>query len=455
MFLKKISGIFLLFFFSSVQIFAQANPKEYYLISIKDTPSGYILLEESEEKDSQSQKISVRQVTTALKTEIGSKSYNYKILEKSTFAPKYFSFSLEKSSSNRIIGLQKYMFSEDSVTLNFYKNNQENVKETLSLPRHEALIGDSFSLLPLLRKGKDFPLTLSVIDIKSITSASIPLQKLSVQPKGRESIMLRGARTSALLFSVPWEKNILQIWTTEDVGKILQIQDSNGQMKIALSDLKEIQEIEKIPQQSFLSKLRDFPFKLDVPYEYTFFYDKKKIGALEILCEWDKIKEKYQIKAKTHIIHQNQEYKAESETLYHANLQPSFYHVKDNKEIEIFCEFLSQGVKESLKKEDNIIEYFLMLPPDFILADNNAIHHFALLIPQCPLEPGKELSFSIFHPRRMRCSEANLKIQKKTTKYFIMELVTPYHSANLWITHEGRLVRYTQDKLEVVLQEKK
>lgn len=442
----------LFFFFFSVQAMAQQSQKEYYLINIKNMPSGYILMETSHSTDGEGKIVCTRHVTTALKTELGSKMYDYKILEKSTFSPDLVSYSVEKSANNRILGLQKYFFLGNKATLNFYKNAQENIKETIELPMHEALVGDSFSLLPLLKKGKDFPVTLSIVDIKTILPPSaISLQKLSIQPKGKESLVIEGKNKAALLFSVPWEKNILKIWTTEDVEKILQIQDDNGQMKVVLSNLAEIQAIEQLPQQSLLSKIRDFPFDIGINHEYVFSYENQKIGSLQFVCSWDNAREKYVIKAKTNIVHKGNEYKAESETQYNSSLQPQFYQIKDNKEIEIVCEFLTQGVKESLKKDGNAIEYLLMLPPDFILADNNAIHHFALLIPLCPLETGREISFSIFHPRRMRCSEANLKIQKKTQKYILLELTTPYHKANLWVTPKGKLVRYVQDKLEIVL----
>jgi hypothetical protein len=334
-----------------------------------------------------------------------------------------------------------------------WQNGQNKMNATLPLRPDTYLLTDYFSLYPLLKKCSSYPLSLFVLDVKQLDSSTstIPVQKLLIKPEGERTLTLGQSKQVAQKFLLDWGKVSLQIWVSTKDNLILQIMDSGKQMVISLSHKEAIEEMASTPQSTFFKKERALPFLPNIQYEYYFHYKGKDIGKVSFHLE--KEKENYKILAKGAVGRGSTPYVFESETLYNASLRPLFYKLKE-KDTEIICEFILEGVKEQFTRQSGIVECFIPLSPHFIFLDNNAMQHFAIFMSQCPLKTGEKFPVSIFHPRRMHCTEGVFEVIAKTEQDFKIKFTTPYHTVYMWLTHEGQLVRYEQDHLVVVLRKK-
>jgi hypothetical protein len=196
---------------------------------------------------------------------------------------------------------------------------------------------------------------------------------------------------------------------------------------------------------------RTLPFDLDKAYSYQFTLDGKGFGHLRFqIQKMQTPKEGYRVVVDGDLQVARLSY--HSETCYDTSWRPLAYLIREVNGTEIECEFMPKGVKERYRLKQSLMERFVPLKEEVVLLDNNGLHHLAALFFTLPLSANTQTPVLIFHPRRMASTEGVLVVRQKAGDCFLVELQTPYYTMEMTVTQEGKLVRYLQGKLEVILE---
>lgn len=448
----------------------------YYLLYIKNVPIGYIAVESATDIMYQNVLTHVRKTRTAIKTQLGAKGFDSQVLEETWFQKdkNIVVYSCERIWQNQLVGTMRYMIDDAQLRAIQTKAGQKIGDSSMSISPGVICLGDYFSIVSLLERAGKNPATFSVVELKQVLPDSSRLEPnaMLVKPLGNQVLTIQNIRYNTLCYQIEQQQNILKIWlSANDHNKILQIQDIKKDLRIEVATPEKIQDISQIPLQSFFKKLRPLPYNLGQPYRYEFMYDGKSVGNMtftvnfvaksataqvkpgEQISSADTVSSYYEITSLGNFTRRDQKpYTIQSLTRYTENFQPLYYEMNESNGNQIKCEFTSQGVKEHFYYQENLLENFLSLSPDTLFVDNNAIHHFAVALTQCPLEVGSKFSFSVFHPRRLQSTPGEFRVLSKNNQMLTISFATSFHTLQLLVGIDGMLYQYKQEKLEVNLK---
>ncbi len=452
--------ICLFLFLQDIQSQDKTNKIEHYLIYIKSAANGYITVEYSTD----AQNTQIRKTRTALKTKIGSKNFDDQLLEESRYQNNLITYSWDKIWYNQLTEQQKYIFEKTTLKISNSQSGKEINNKAFPIYEDTVFLTDYFSFIPLLEKVQAYPKTIFAVDLKliNLSNSTITPQPLLIQPLGSQKLKLNEVEYKTDVFQIQWQnlpatsgQNGFKIWVESAQRRILQIQDLQQNMKICLATTKQIQELSELTQQSYFRKLRPLPYLLGQTYHYQCMNEKKIIGDVYFTITGpNNTQSYYEIIANGKFARSNKDFTFQSITRYDENYNPIFYNIKEGDNMEISCEFSTQGIKEFYQRNQNILEYFVPITPDTIFLDNSAIHHFAMFLCQANLEYNSQFSMSIFHPRRLQINPGKFKVTQSYSTYCTVELETTFHVIQMKVGLNGLLYEYKQDKILVQLMNK-
>jgi hypothetical protein len=457
--MKHILVSLVLLAFWSVAGVAQENLR-YYEIRVQDRVVGYIECRPVHATVNEEQQAEERTTVTFLLSHSEEQPAPQTIIEKHVYRPgsaRLLSYSLEYRQGNSW-EQQLYVFGKNSVTLSVLHNSNKTKEATVTLPPEAHIASDYFSLLPLLAGVKNHPLGVSVVDLKRITpeQSSAPLEKMTIVPSGDRLYSTLGQTMLCKTFAVKWDNGTtLQFWLNNSDQSLLRIEEPQSKTVVALST-SEVKKNLSEHKATLLPAERQLPFALGKPYLYRFYYDGQVWGSLEFSIERkEKPDPHYLLKAQGDMQGLRNRFAFSSETVYGLDYKIIAYRMQEGEQIEIACDFVAGGVKERYRRQQSTLERMLPLTGDFVFLDNNGIHHLAMFMVRFPTTLSKPQVLPIFHPRRMMTSAATFTLRQKLDDRFVVYVETPYYNMEMTVTNDGRLVRYTQGKLEVTLSEKK
>lgn len=454
----------------------------YYLLYVKNIPTGYISSEIAPDIVYQNNPTQVRKTMTAIKTQLGAKGFDSQVIEEtwSQSGKNVVMYSCERVWQKQLVGTMRYLIDKEQLRAIYLKAGEKVSDSAIPVPSDVVFLGDYFSVVPLLQQVEKNPATFSVVELKRIVPDSSQLQAapLLIKPLGHQKIALYNSNYSAICYQVEQQNEGLKIWLDSQTKQLLQIQDIKKDLRIERATVAQVEEIANVPLQSFFRKLRPLPYKLGQTYHYDFNFNGKPVGYIDFSVQWVSnsvtspaptntqpattqiggssllATSYYEIKASGSFQRKDQTISTmQSLTRYTENFQPLYYEMTDGNGNQIRCEFTTQGVKEHFLYQNNLLENFLQLGPDTLFVDNNAIQHFAVALTQCQLTPGTKFSFSVFHPRRLQSTPGEFRVVSKNNQRVTIEFDTTFHNIQLQVGLDGMLYQYTQDKLSVTLKQ--
>jgi len=425
-----------------VSLFSQEQ--FYYIIDIKGIESGSIQMEKNNAQT---------KVITSLKTQKGIKNFDYIVIENNTKTSVGNFYTIERTWNRRILGKHMYQITPNSIIFSFVKEGKSQLQKTFSIPLNSTILSDYFSYIPLLQKSKKHPNTFSIVDVKNIVDSIdtlIPIP-LNIYQAGKEKIKLDSKEFLSEKFVLQGDGKNLQFWLDEN-DNILQIKDSTSQMTIRWTE--NIESFLSNMQDSIFTKKRPCPFEFNKEYKYIFQLDGKSIGDIVfILHQEDK---KYICSTNLELWQQKTKITSMARIVFDENWEMMYYGLEENyprKKVEIQCEVTPKALKKRFIQNQNILEYIVAFPINTIFLDNNPIVLLALFMMKFPFDYKDPISCSIYHPRRLQCSDATIKILQNNEQYHMIEIKTPYHTMWLWVhSVTGQLHQYAQGKLKIFLQ---
>ena len=430
--IKKI--LLLLFLFCSLLLATET--KLEYNISLNNVHNGTIQITEHQ---------NYRNVWTILNIQ---NDQQYRILEQTIKNSQSTAYSIERTIKNHFLGTHLYTITENNINFSYKTTNQQE-KIECSLPRDRKafIISDYLSYIPLLKQSILHPRAFHIIDLKTITkeASNAKLDTLMISYAGKASISCHNTPYIASKFILQGAGKTFQMWLSEhDI--LLQICDTKNNMNIVLAKKPQwIHAHEQIVKQ----KQREMPFELDHWYTYNFYFNNKKTNQT-LFCITN---ENNQYICNIKLIRQQKQV-ATAKIIYSKEWKLCSYYLEEKQTngvmITIQCDVTNESIKEHFVKGSDALDYVIPFTPNTIFLDNNPIALLAIWIMN--FSEQKNMPCVVYHPRRLQCSSAILKILPSKQED-IFELTTPYHSMRLYRNKQGILTKYSQGKLEIVLQE--